>query len=98
MASRLPSFIKGLIWIYLLMAVGALALALMDPANDPLSGLFLVLLSLPWILALDWINETVGLDASWLNIILASLGVILNAVLLYLMGRLVGWPRRRRQD
>ena len=84
---RMPLYLKIPICIYLLTSADAPALALTDPSNDPLAAVYLVLVAMPWILTLEWLNRITGLDSYAFNIVYACLCVCSDAGLLYLLGR-----------
>jgi hypothetical protein len=79
-------------WVSALASLVALAAALADPSDDPLGAVLPILVAVPWIWVLDWINATLGAGAYWVNVAFACLGIIVNATLLYVAGRVVAAP------
>jgi hypothetical protein len=86
--------IRNLWALYLAFGLFALAVAVLDPSDDPLSTVFLVIAALPWTSALGWLLDRFAAPPPWLGLVLRSLGVAINAFLLYLLGR---WIIRRRK-
>ena len=86
---RLPTPLWILLGLYLAFGVFALAVVLIDPSDDPLAAVFLVLAALPWTLLVSALNDWTGEWPVWLNLASLSAGVLANAALLYGLGRLV---------
>lgn len=78
-----------LITLYLTVSVFALAVALWDPAGDSLSAIYLVVVAMPWTFALSWIMDGLGIDSYWFNMAFLGAGILVNALLLYGLGRLL---------
>lgn len=57
---------------------------------DPLSGVFAIMLAMPWALGLWALRET----PTWLSVVLLALCMALNLLILIAIGR---WFRRRRK-
>lgn len=62
---------------------------IIDPSDDPLSAVFLAIVAMPWTLALSWLVDRVGELPVWLNLMLLSVGILVNAVVLYGLGGLL---------
>ncbi len=87
MSSRpLPRFLRILLLLYLAAGLFAIAVAALGEAT--FSGLFLVVVAMPWTLLLEPLQKMAGSDAHTFNLVFLSLGVAANATLIYLMGRL----------
>ena len=82
-----------LIGLYLAFGVFAVAVVIIDPSDDPLSAVFLAIAAMPWTLALSWLVDRVGELPGWLNLVLLSIGILINATVVYGLGRLL---HRRR--
>lgn len=78
-----------LIGLYLAFGLFAVAVVIIDPSDDPLSAVFLVIAAMPWTLALGWLAESTGELPVWLNLTLLSIGILANAALLYGLMRLL---------
>jgi hypothetical protein len=91
---RFPLFLKILIFVYLILGAFALAVALWDPASDPLAAIYLVLVAVPWTLVLSWIMDDLRVDSHWFNMVFLSAGILINALLLFGLGRFL--QRRNR--
>jgi hypothetical protein len=72
--------------------VFALAVAVLDTGNDPLSAVFLVSAAMPWTPVVGWLPDQFGGLPPWLSSVLLSAAVLVNALLPYGVGRLL---RRR---
>ncbi len=81
--------LRILIALYLAFGLFAVAVVIIDPSDDPLSAIFLVFAAMPWTLALSWLSERVGELPVWLNLTLLSIGILVNAAVLYGLGRLL---------
>jgi hypothetical protein len=86
-----------LIGLYLAFGLFAVAVAIIDPSDDPLSAIFLVVAAMPWTLALSWLVERVGELPVWLNLTLLSIGVLVNAAVFYGLASLLHRLRARGQ-
>ena len=89
--------LRILIGLYLAFGLFAVAVVIIDPSDDPLSAVFLVIAAMPWTLALSWLVERVGELPVWLNLTLLSIGVLVNAAVFYGLGRLVRRLRAARK-
>lgn len=78
-----------LITLYSAVGAFALALALWDPSRDSLSAIYLVAVAIPWTFVVSWIIDLSGMDSYWFNMVFLGAGVLVNALLLYGLGRLV---------
>ena len=81
--------LRMLIALYLAFGVFAVAVVIIDPTDDPLSAVFLAIAAMPWTLALGWLVDQVGELPVWLNLVLMSIGLLVNAAMLYGLGRLL---------
>jgi hypothetical protein len=81
--------LRILIGLYLAFGLFAVAVVIIDPSDDPLSAVFLVIAAMPWTLALSWLAERVGELPVWLNLTLLSIGVLVNAAVFYGLSRLL---------
>jgi hypothetical protein len=81
--------LRILIALYLAFGVFAVAVVIIDPSDDPLSAVFLAIAAMPWTLALSWLIDRVGELPGWLNLVLMSIGILVNAALIYGLGRLL---------
>ena len=81
--------LRILIALYLAFGVFAVAVVIIDPSDDPLSAVFLAVAAMPWTLALGWLVDQVGELPVWLNLVLMSIGLLVNAAMLYGLGRLL---------
>jgi membrane protein DedA with SNARE-associated domain len=84
--------VRVLLILYLAFGAFALTVAVVDPGDDPLSAVFLVIAAMPWTSAAGWLLDRLGEPPLWLPYLLLSAAVVLNALLLYVLGRLL---RRR---
>lgn len=86
---RFPLAIKVLLGLYLAASAFALAVALWDPGSDSLSAIYLVLVAIPWTFVLGWITDALKLDSYWFNMGFLAAGILVNAFLLFGLGRLI---------
>ena len=87
--------IKIFLGLYLAVSAFALAVALWNPSGDSLSALYLVLVAIPWTFVLGWITDALELDSYWFNMSFLASGILVNAFLLYSLGRLIKRMGRR---
>ena len=71
--------------IYLLLVIGAFAVMLMAKPDESLSGIFVVLVAMPWTMLLTWFTDTLGIDSIVFNTVFLALCCILNAVIIHSM-------------
>lgn len=88
-----PGPLRQLILLYLATSVAALATLLFDIGEA--SGIFLVIFALPWSLLVGQLSALLGSSSVILNLALLSIGIGVNAGLLYLLGR---WMSARSQS
>ena len=81
--------VRMLLILYLAFGVFALTVAITDPADDPLSAVFLVLAAMPWTPAAGWLLDRLSEPPLWLSYLLLSAAVLVNALLLFGLGRLL---------
>ena len=84
---RFPLTVKILLGLYLAAGAFALAAALWDPAGDSLSAIYLVLIAVPWTWVLGWLTDGLELDSYRFNMGFLAAGILVNAYLLYRLGR-----------
>lgn len=82
-------FFKILLALYLAFGVFAVAVIFIDPSDDPLSAVFLVIAAMPWTLILGAVTDGFGEPPAWASLTLLSLGVLVNAALIYGLGQLI---------
>ncbi|MFY9973002.1 MAG: hypothetical protein WAK53_02000 [Chromatiaceae bacterium] len=73
---------------YLVFGAFALAVAIIDPGDDPLSAVFLVIAAMPWTLPIGWLLDRLAEPPTWLSYALTLAGILANALLLYGLVRL----------
>jgi len=78
--SRLPVILTS---IYIIISISAFVLMFMTMATESLSGIFVVLVAMPWTILFSSIIENIGIDSIVLNTILMALGVAINALIIY---------------
>jgi hypothetical protein len=78
--------LRILIGLYLAFGVFAVAVVIIDPSDDPLSAVFLVMAAVPWTFALSALADRVGELPVWFNLMLLGAGILVNAGLLYALG------------
>lgn len=64
-------------------------MALWDPPSSSLSAIYLVVVAIPWTFVLSWITDGLGIDSYGFNIAFLGMGVVVNTLLLFGLGRLV---------
>lgn len=89
----MPWPIRILIALYAAFSLFAMAVALWDPADDPLSAVFLVIAALPWTIPMGALLDWIGEPAVWVSFLVTATGIALNLLLLIGIGR---WLGRRR--
>ncbi len=89
MSQSIPAPLKFFIWIYLAFGGLSLAITVLNPGNDPLGAIFLVLLSMPWTLVLTSLNNALGWESVAFNYGFLSVGLGINAAILYGLGVLI---------
>jgi membrane protein DedA with SNARE-associated domain len=82
--------------LYLAFGVFAVVVIFIDPSDDPLSAIYLVIAAMPWTVVLDAVTDRIGELPTWANLTLLSLGVLFNAAIIYALGRLIGYFVGRR--
>lgn len=55
----------------------------MTMATESLSGIFVVLVAMPWTILFSFLIDSIGIDSIVLNTILMALGVAINALIIY---------------
>ena len=89
MSRSIPNPLKFFIWFYLALGGLSLAIAILDPSNDPLAAIFLILLAMPWTLILTSLNDALGWESVTFNYGFLSVGIGINAAILYGIGVLI---------
>lgn len=71
--------------LYLLAVAASFVIMLMTAADTPMSGIFLVMLTLPWSIMLSWIQGALHLDSMplMLNGLFLLAGGLVNSFVLY---------------
>jgi uncharacterized membrane protein YgdD (TMEM256/DUF423 family) len=78
--------LRILIRLYLAFGIFAVAVVIIDPSDDPLSAVFLVMAAVPWTFALSALVDRVGEPPVWFNLVFLATGILINAGLLYALG------------
>ena len=73
----------GVAAVYALLSLAAAALPLLAKEDESLAGIFLVLLALPWTLALGWLTERWRIDSLSFNYVFLLIGIFVNSIFLY---------------
>ena len=71
--------------IYLLLVVAAFTVMFLAKPGESLSGIFVILVAMPWSMLLTWFTDTLGIDSIVLNTVFLALCCILNAVIIHFM-------------
>ena len=61
----------------------SLAVMFMTKGDTAMSGIFLVLVTMPWSLVLSWIQKVLHFDSATMTTLLLVAGGLLNSVILY---------------
>ena len=69
--------------LYLSAFIVSLVVMFMPKDDTPMSGIFLVLVTLPWSLLLSWIQEALHSNSMTITILLLMVGGLMNSVILY---------------
>ena len=80
--------------VYLLIGLAALIIALSAAADESLAAIFLVLVAMPWTVALTWLTEKLAIDTVVFNYTVLSVGILVNAGILYWV---LSWTTGRRR-
>ncbi len=78
--SKLPFVITS---IYIFISILAFILMFMTMATESLSGIFVVLVAMPWALIISQFTNAIGVESIALNAVLMALGVVINAFIIY---------------
>lgn len=73
--------------VYLLLSMVAWTLPLLAKDDDLFTLLFLILVSLPWIIALVFVTRSLGIDSLIFNFAFCLAAILLNAALIYVTMR-----------
>ena len=77
--------------LYLSAFIVSLAIMFMTKDDTAMSGIFLVLVTMPWSLALSWIQKVLHFDSMAISTLLLVAGGLMNSVILYkVISRLTG--------
>ncbi len=87
MRNRLPVILAGAFAV-----LGALSILPIFTGDDPLSGVFAVLLGSPWV---QLLSSLVGAAGTAAGVAFAAAGIAINAAILYFASR---WLVRRRSS
>jgi hypothetical protein len=81
--------LRILLGVYIAFGLFAVAVIFIDPSDDPLAAVFLIIAAFPW----TWLlSDRLGERPFWFNLVFLSAGVVVNAVFLFRLGNL---SRRR---
>ena len=69
--------------LYLSAFIVSLAIMFMTKDDTAMSGIFLVLVTMPWALVLSWIQEALHFDSITITNLLLVAGGLMNSVILY---------------
>ena len=69
--------------LYLLAVVASFVIMLMTADDTPMSGIFLVLVTMPWSPLLSWIQNSFQLDSVAFNSLFLLAGGTVNSFILY---------------
>ena len=69
--------------LYLSAVIVSLAAMFMTKDNTAMSGIFLVLVTMPWSLLLSWIQEALHFDSIKITTFLLVAGGLMNSIILY---------------
>ena len=69
--------------LYLSAVIISLAVMFMTKDNTAMSGIFLVLVTMPWSLLLSWIQEALHFDSITITTFLLVAGGLMNSIILY---------------
>ena len=79
--------LRILIGLYLAFGVFAVAVVIIDPSDDPLSAVFLAMAAVPWTFLLSALVDQAGELPVWFNLLFLAAGILVNAAVLYALGR-----------
>jgi len=86
--SRIATVLTGL---YLLLVLAALAILLLAGENDSLAGIYFILITFPWSVALTRVAASLHVDSMLFNTLFLLAGGLVNGFILY---RIVSWLSR----
>lgn len=69
--------------IYMILVVASFAVMFLANKDDSLSGIFVILISMPWSFLLTWITGISGIDSMLFNTLFLVLFSLLNATIIY---------------
>ena len=69
--------------LYLSAVIVSVAVMFMTKDDTAMSGLFLVMVTMPWSLALSWIQKALHFDSITMTTLLLVTGGLMNSVILY---------------
>jgi len=78
--SKIAAIISSL---YLLTVAASFIIMLMTAEDTAMSGIFLILVTLPWSFSLTWAQDTFVLNATGFNGIFLAAGGVFNSFILY---------------
>ncbi len=82
-----------LLILYLVFGAFAFAVAIIDPGDDPLSAVFLVIAAIPWTLPIGWMLDRPAEPPTRLSCAVTLAGILANVLL-----RSSGAPLRKSLD
>jgi len=80
--------LRVLLGLYIAFGVFAVAVIFIDPSDDPLAAVFLIIAAFPWTWLLSWLSDRLGELPFWFNLGFLCTGVTANASLLFWLGTL----------
>ncbi len=78
--SKLPLILTT---VYIIVSILAFVLMFATMATNSLSGIFVVLVALPWSSFFVSLIDSIGIDSIVLNTVLMAVGVAINALIIY---------------
>jgi hypothetical protein len=69
--------------LYLSAFIVSLAIMFMTKDDTAMSGIFLVLVTMPWSLILSWIQKVLHFDSTVITTLLLVAGGLMNSIILY---------------
>ena len=80
---RMFAIVYAVLGALAVLAVPASLYSVGGMAEDPLSGIFALLLAMPWALLLD----PLGIDGTWTTLAFCTAGIVLNFLILWRFAR-----------
>ncbi len=67
----------------MILVIASFAVMFLANKDDSLSGIFIVLIAMPWSLLLTWLTGVTGFDSMLFNGLFLALFCLLNATVIY---------------